>query len=1376
MPVFEVCAAPVLARLRHVSALCLLLVSPVILVGQSSLESLFVPAAGVAEPVPEISSPGAQLRELRSRSLTLNRLALAQLPAAQSGTAFQSGDAVQAGGGAFATTEQRSILLNLFPDTALPFFVEKAQPTYDGIGTRWTGSIRESLDSPVLGDAVLTVHRGSMAGFVRLTTGEYYRLSFPAFGAGEVRQLAFRGYRSVDPDYKEVIQDAGLRAPGGPFRLPTLGDSPGMKAADANAMPIPNHSDFPLTVTILVAFAQNGSSYPESYRTTSAETLVAEANQVFSRSDAGIELRLVGTTTVNWNDLKTYSSADYDETLTALQSTSDGKMDEIHALRDQTGADLVCLMVRPTTGLGYFVVGMAYLLRNDPASFAPSAFSVVHFDYAGGPSLTFAHEIGHNLGLVHDEDNGGAGGGLHPYSKGYQQKTVPPKFFTVMAYAFGCEDCLAIPHFSNPNVSYGVIPTGIPDQVDAARTLRYVKTFAAGWRTGELPVPACTYSFTEAIGTGFDAKDHIINVTTKANCSWTAVSNVPWITVLQGASGSGNGTVLIRIAQNDTLDARVGTLLVAGKTVSVSQSQRPCVVDITPQSYSLGNAAATLDFVVTMPYPCRYAAETLDSWITFPGGNSYVGSQTVKANVAANSTGWARTGTVTIANTRRSFQQNALPMPCRYTWSQSSVSVGPGSSTFEVGFSVDPGCRWSLDRGFGSFVSIEGSSSGVGNGKLVARVLPNPTSSERTAVVQLEGQPLTVQQAPRVAVCSYILSNNRFDFPASGGTFSVTLTTEEGCTWSPKPNANWLQREAPHVYEGSATLNYRVLANTSPLSRISSIDVGTAKIIVEQAGVPPPANCSFSVTPELISFPSRESTELVKIDTQSNCPWAVDLAQSWVTVPTLTGAGPTSMNLRVSANQSLLPRSAAVRIGGKTVTVNQTAMSASMLLWPSPQVLVLQAKKNSTVVRKGAIQVAAGAAVLPIRLTAPTVAWLRETVAAASTQAPFEVSANPTGMAAGVHETTLTVTNTGGALAPARVPVLLQIRDAATVRVSPQSLSFRSRRGTSPAMQTLHVQPLAAAPQVAVSNQAADWLTTRVVQAQGGWQVEVEPRVNALPVGVYDTAITVRCESGCAAAVVPVRLAVEEPPPAADGAALPRIASGGIVNAASFVQGLSSGAWQSVFGEALSPVSRLWQETDFDADRFPLALDGVKVTVAGVPAAMNYVSPGQLNFQAPSGLPSGWVKLELQTPAGSDSAYVWVAEEAPGVFMFDAQRQIAALLPDGTPARKPPQSADPGRAARPGEVVAIYATGFGATAPEVPAGRIFTGAAPLADKDSVVVTVGGTPAQVQFAGLSAAGLNQLNVVVPPLPAGAHAVVISVGGVSVQPGLVLHVAP
>jgi hypothetical protein len=49
------------------------------------------------------------------------------------------------------------------------------------------------------------------------------------------------------------------------------------------------------------------------------------------------------------------------------------------------------------------------------------------------------------------------------------------------------------------------------------------------------------------------------------------VSNVPWITITAGASGSGIGGVSYVVAAN-TGAARTGTLTVAGKTVTFSQA------------------------------------------------------------------------------------------------------------------------------------------------------------------------------------------------------------------------------------------------------------------------------------------------------------------------------------------------------------------------------------------------------------------------------------------------------------------------------------------------------------------------------------------------------------------------------------------------------------------------------------------------------------------------------------------------------------------------------------------------------------------------------------------------------------------------------------
>jgi hypothetical protein len=63
-----------------------------------------------------------------------------------------------------------------------------------------------------------------------------------------------------------------------------------------------------------------------------------------------------------------------------------------------------------------------------------------------------------------------------------------------------------------------------------------------------------------------------VNVTSQFGCYWTAVSNVNWIGVIAGSSGSGNGTVTYGVKPNYNVDSRVGTLTIAGQTVTVYQN------------------------------------------------------------------------------------------------------------------------------------------------------------------------------------------------------------------------------------------------------------------------------------------------------------------------------------------------------------------------------------------------------------------------------------------------------------------------------------------------------------------------------------------------------------------------------------------------------------------------------------------------------------------------------------------------------------------------------------------------------------------------------------------------------------------------------------
>ena len=72
----------------------------------------------------------------------------------------------------------------------------------------------------------------------------------------------------------------------------------------------------------------------------------------------------------------------------------------------------------------------------------------------------------------------------------------------------------------------------------------------------------------------FEAEGGSTNVqlTVSSNTQWTATSGTNWITVTSSASGAGAASVSFDIAANSSLEERIGTLTLAGETVTVSQA------------------------------------------------------------------------------------------------------------------------------------------------------------------------------------------------------------------------------------------------------------------------------------------------------------------------------------------------------------------------------------------------------------------------------------------------------------------------------------------------------------------------------------------------------------------------------------------------------------------------------------------------------------------------------------------------------------------------------------------------------------------------------------------------------------------------------------
>ncbi|CAN5737275.1 zinc-dependent metalloprotease [soil metagenome] len=388
----------------------------------------------------------------------------------------------------------------------------------------WRGLIEQK---GFRGDVILTFNKGFVAGLIYSPAGVF--------------EIVPRGTRHILVEIDQSL-------------FPECG---GVLAAEAeeqkpNALFSEIDSGDRLDVLVVYTTATKNFLGGEAQAQTLAQQAIDSTNTTYLNSRVRQRLRLVHSQEYEFTETGNSSND-----LSTLRSNA-----TVQGWRNERSADLVAMIGEVSD-----VCGIAYLIGG--ATQGGSAYSITARSCAVG-NLTFAHELGHNMGSAHNPENAGNAPAF-PYSYGHW---IDGQFRTVMSYTNPCiSGCVRRPYWSSPAVFYTGIATGLEGTRDNVRSLNITGDNVANYRFSGSSIRLTNYRNPEMLPRGI-----------RRSLTWTS-SNVggnvrielsrdhgsTWETVVQ--STPNDGSEPITIWGRATKNARLRIVSLESPAVSDSSLQ-----------------------------------------------------------------------------------------------------------------------------------------------------------------------------------------------------------------------------------------------------------------------------------------------------------------------------------------------------------------------------------------------------------------------------------------------------------------------------------------------------------------------------------------------------------------------------------------------------------------------------------------------------------------------------------------------------------------------------------------------------------------------------------------------------------------------------------
>jgi len=309
------------------------------------------------------------------------------------------------------------------------------------------------------------------------------------------------------------------------------------------------------------------------------------------------------------------------------------------------------------------------------------------------------------------------------------------------------------------------------------------------------------------------------SIVTSGSGTWSATSDVVWITITPRTTGAAGTSCIYLVEANDTANTRIGHITIADYVFTVRQTG--ALAEVSPHSIVCDNTGTKGFLSVIVDEGVLWSANSPVGWISVQGGNN-VGSGQIEYEVLSYNGLGSRSAEITVAGSTIEIIQTGVDLLV----SGKDFLLDSAATIVSLAVDAAQDTRWSVSAPCSWVQVMEGSES-VGQGSVILAILRNNSVAERIVSVSVGSQVVQIRQRG-IDKSSISVSPKSATVAVLGERATVSVSATQGLNWYAESLDSWIEIDGTAFGTGNGKISY--IASSNPGVEVRN---GTVRVVAE---------------------------------------------------------------------------------------------------------------------------------------------------------------------------------------------------------------------------------------------------------------------------------------------------------------------------------------------------------------------------------------------------------------------------------------------------------------------------------------------------------------------------------------------------------------